>query len=178
MEWSVFERIAQSLDLLPSLECVHFGGFGEPFSHPRFLEMLKTIKSRGLRAEVITNGSLLSAEVFNKLIDLKLDMIFVSLDGPDEEEYCHIRQGADFHGVLDNLKLLNEIKAQRGVRYPELGIEFVATKDNYHKLPTLAKLVRELKARRMIVTNVLPYNEGMKDQILYDMDDTGAMMLC
>lgn len=27
-------------------------------------------------------------------------------------------------------------------------------------------------ARQVIVTNVLPYNEEMKDQILYDMDDT------
>lgn len=174
MEWAVFDRLAESMDRLPKLECVHFGGFGEPFSHPRLLDMLETVKSRGLRAEVITNGSLLSAEVINKLIDLKLDMIFVSLDGPDEEEYCHIRQGADFHGVLNNLKLLNKIKAQRDVCYPELGIEFVATKDNYHKLPRLAKLVQELNARRMIVTNVLPYNEEMKDQILYDMDDTGT----
>ncbi|MBM7855838.1 tungsten cofactor oxidoreductase radical SAM maturase [Desulfohalotomaculum tongense] len=175
MEWGVFKRIAESLKLLPQLECVHFGGFGEPFSHPRLLDMLEIVKNRGLRAEVITNGSLLSAEIISKLIDLKLDMIFVSLDGPDEEEYCHIRQGADFHGVLSNLKMLNEIKAQRGVRYPELGIEFVATKNNFHKLPRLAKLVRELNARRMIVTNVLPYNEEMKDQILYDMDDTGVL---
>ncbi|SFR11225.1 tungsten cofactor oxidoreductase radical SAM maturase [Desulfoscipio geothermicus] len=175
MEWGVFKRIAESLDRLPRLERVHFGGFGEPFSHPRLLDMLETVKNRGLRAEVITNGSLLSEEVINKLIDLKLDMIFVSLDGPDEAEYCHIRQGADFHGVLNNLNLLNEIKAQRGVHYPELGIEFVATKDNFHKLPCLAKLVQELNARRMIVTNVLPYNEEMKDQILYDMDDTGAL---
>lgn len=172
MEWPVFERIADDLGRLPQLEYVHFGGFGEPFSHPRLLDMLETVKSKGLRAEVITNGSLLTAGIINKLVDLKLDMLFVSLDGPDEEEYCHIRQGADFHGVLNNIKQLNEIKTQRGVRHPELGIEFVATKDNFHKLPRLARLAHELKARRVIVTNVLPYNEEMKDQILYDMDDT------
>jgi len=36
MEWPVFERILDSIPHLPQLERVHFGGFGEPFSHPRF----------------------------------------------------------------------------------------------------------------------------------------------
>ncbi|SHE79636.1 tungsten cofactor oxidoreducase radical SAM maturase [Desulfofundulus australicus DSM 11792] len=172
MDWAVFERILDSLHRLSGLECVHFGGFGEPFSHPRLLDMLEQVKARGYRVEVITNGSLLNAEIINRLIDIKLDMIFVSLDGPDEEEYCRIRQGADFRGVMGNIHLLQEIKRQRGVGYPELGIEFVATKDNYHKLPRLGELVVKLKARRMIVTNVLPYNEAIKEQILYDMEDT------
>jgi len=172
MEWSVFERILDSIPHLPQLERVHFGGFGEPFSHPRFLEMLALVKGQGVKVEAITNGSLLSEEVINKLIDMQMDNIFISLDGPDEEEYCNIRQGADFTGVLDNIRLLNEVKERRGVRCPELGIEFVATKDNYRKLPQMASLASELRARRLIVTNVLPYNEEMKDQILYDMDDT------
>lgn len=172
LEWQVFEKIYNDLDRLPQLECVHFGGFGEPFSHPRLLDMLEMMKAKGLKVEVITNGSLLNPGVINKLIEIKLDAIFVSLDGPDEEEYCEIRQGADFHGVINNIKLLNEIMAQRGVKHPERGIEFVATKANYHKLPKLTRLVSELRARKMIITNILPYNEEMKDQILYDMEDT------
>ena len=36
----------------------------------------------------------------------------------------------------------------------------------------LIDLAKELNAHTVIVTNVLPYNEALKDEILYDMDDT------
>ncbi|RYD05843.1 hypothetical protein N752_08085 [Desulforamulus aquiferis] len=45
-------------------------------------------------------------------------------------------------------------------------------KKNFHKLTKLIRLSLDLKARKVIVTNVLPYNEEMKDEILYDLDDT------
>ena len=170
MDWSVFVRIYEGLDRLPQLECVHFGGFGEPFSHPRLLEMLALVKDKGLQAEVITNGSLLSDEVIERLIDMQLDRLFVSLDGP-EEEYNQIRQGGDFAAVVKNIRALNRAKEKRASRFPELGIEFVATRDNYQKLPALSELTRQLKARRVIVTNLLPYHREMKDQILYDVED-------
>ena len=172
MDWGIFEKILQGLRELPSLECVHIGGFGEPMSHPGIFDMLKAIKDTGLWTEMITNGSLLSSENINKILDIGLDMLFVSLDGPDEKEYNEIRQGADFNSVLSNLKNLNILKEQNQLNKPELGIEFVAMKSNYHKLPELINLANELKARSVIVTNVLPYNEELMDEILYDTDDT------
>ncbi|MTI81068.1 MAG: tungsten cofactor oxidoreductase radical SAM maturase [Firmicutes bacterium] len=171
MEWTTFERLLSQLKELPELETVHFGGFGEPMSHPRIFDMLQAVKSLGLRAEMITNGSLLSSENINKLVRLPLDAIFISLDGPDEEEYNQIRQ-TDFAPVVNNIKSLNAAKNVANSKLPELGIEFVAMKKNFHKLPKLIRLSQELEARQVIVTNVLPYNEEMKDEILYDLDDT------
>jgi len=156
---------------LPELEVVHFGGFGEPMSHPRFFDMLRDVKALGLRVEMITNGSFLTPENIARLVNLPLDAIFISLDGPDEEEYNQIRQ-TDFAPVVDNIKALNAAKAAAQSKLPELGIEFVAMKKNFHKLAKLIRLSIELKAHQVIVTNVLPYNEEMKDEILYDLDDT------
>lgn len=172
MEWGIFEKFLNNLKELPYLETVHFGGFGEPFSHPRILDMLKAVKSMGLRVEVITNGSFLTDNVIEELISLGLDRIYVSLDGPDEEEYNEIRQGADFNDVIANVKNLNRIKEKLGVSKPELGIEFVAMKSNFHKLPKLVRMAWEMKVRTVIVTNLLPYHESLKEEIVYDVDDT------
>ncbi|SHE78078.1 tungsten cofactor oxidoreductase radical SAM maturase [Desulforamulus putei] len=171
MEWTTFERLLAQMKELPELETVHFGGFGEPMSHPRIFDMLRAVKDLGLRVEMITNGSFLTAENIDRLINLPLDTVFVSLDGPDEEAYHQIRQ-ADFVPVLDNIKALNAAKKAAKSKLPELGIEFVAMKKNFHKLPKLIRLSLELEARQVIVTNILPYNEEMKDEILYDLDDT------
>ncbi|MCL6479525.1 MAG: tungsten cofactor oxidoreductase radical SAM maturase [Peptococcaceae bacterium] len=175
MKWSTFEKILDSLKELPDLETVHFGGFGEPLSHPNIFDMIKAVKDLNLKVEMITNGSLLTEYVIKELIGLELDVIYVSLDGPDEEEYNKIRQGADFNNVFGNILNLNRMKKKFGVLKPELGIEFVAMKKNFHKLPKLLRLAWEMKVRTVIVTNVLPYHESLKDEILYDMDDTGNL---
>lgn len=175
MGGETFARLMDNLGELPHLQTVHFGGFGEPLSHPGIFEMLKAVKGLGLRTEMITNGSLLSEKFIKELINLGLDVLYVSLDGPDEEEYNQIRQGADFNQVFNNILNLNRIKKELGVDNPKLGIEFVAMKKNFHKLPKLMRLAWEIKAHTVVVTNVLPYHQSLKDEILYDMDDTGEL---
>lgn len=175
MDWPTFEKILASLDGLPQLESVHFGGFGEPMMHPRILDMLRAVKGRGLKTEMITNGSYLTEENAQKLIDLELDVLFTSLDSPDEQEYNEIRQGADFQSVFKNVAKLQAMKqAQKAVK-PELGIEFVAMRKNFTKLPKLIRLAWELNAAKVIVSNLLPYHESMKDEIVYDIDDSGPL---
>jgi len=175
MEWETFERIMESINELPELEGVFFGGFGEPMMHPRLFDMIKQVKERGLKAEMITNGSYLTEAVINQIIDLNLDGIFVSFDSPKAEEFNEIRPGADFNNVYDNVVNLQRIKENRKTKKPDLGIEFVAMKKNFSRLPELTRLAWDLNASQVIISNLLPYHESMKDEIVYDMDDTGCM---
>lgn len=175
MAWETFERIIDSAKDLPQLEAVFFGGFGEPTTHPRIFDMIKMVKDLGLKVEMITNGSNLNEEMVNKLIDLKLDGLFVSFDSPDEEEYNEIRPGGDFNNVYQNVVNMERIKQERKTKKPELGIEFVAMKKNFARLPKLIRMAWDLHAKHVIVSNVLPYHESMKDEIVYDIDDTGCM---
>lgn len=175
MEWETFENILKNLKELPKLESVHFGGFGEPMMHPRIMDMLRAVKALDLKVEMITNGSYLKKGNIQQLIDIELDVLFTSLDSPEEEEYNEIRQGADFLNVSGNVALLQSMKRELQVKKPELGIEFVAMKKNYNKLPKLIRMAYDIGASQIIVSNLLPYHESMKDEILYDMDDTGRM---
>ncbi len=175
MDWPTFENILKSMETLPDLQSVHFGGFGEPMSHPRIFDMLQAVKKRGLKVEMITNGSFLREDVILKLIDLEVDIVFTSLDSPEEEEYNEIRQGASFQSVYHNIVALQSIKKEKRAKKPELGIEFVAMKKNFSRLPKLIRLAWDLHASQVIITNLLPYHESMKDEIVYDLDDTGNL---
>jgi tungsten cofactor oxidoreducase radical SAM maturase len=175
MDWETFENILDNFKELPDLESVHFGGFGEPLMHPRIFDMLRAVKGLGLKVEIITNGSFLREEIIQELIDLELDILFTSLDSPEEEEYNEIRPGADFQDVFHNITSLQAMKQERKTRKPELGIEFVAMKKNYARLPKLIRMAWDLNASQVIVTNLLPYHESMKDEIVYDIDDTGCL---
>jgi tungsten cofactor oxidoreducase radical SAM maturase len=172
MDPGVFKLLLEQIKQLPELQAVHFGGFGEPLSHPDIFDMIDDIKKMDVKVEMITNGSLLTEQRAEKLIESGLDTLFVSLDGPDEKLYNDIRQGADFKSVIKNIEAFNKMKQVRSTPGPELGIEFVLMKSNAHKLPEMARLVDKLKARWLIVTNVLPYSEELKDEIVYDIDET------
>ncbi len=168
MSADVFARLVADFPGLPDLRTVHFGGFGEPMTHPDILSMITRCKSAGYAVEMITNGSLLTEEMASALIDAGLDWLFVSLDGSDSGSYENIRPGADYEEVYGNIMHLQHLKNERRTVFPRIGIEFVATKANFSRLPFMRKVVDELKADRFIVTHMLPYHESMKDEILYD----------
>lgn len=168
MSSEAFERIMTDCKELPDLRTIHFGGFGEPTTHPDIVEMVSRCKFMGYAVEMISNGSLLSDPMSIALIDAGLDWLFVSLDGSDPGSYENIRPGADYEEVVGNIMKLQQLKKDKKSVSPRIGIEFVATKTNFSRLPFMRKLVDELKAERFIVTNMLPYHESMRDEILYD----------
>lgn len=175
MAWETFESLFESLKDLPNLETVHFGGFGEPMMHPRIMEMIQVLKAMDLKVEMITNGSYLTKANIQQLMDVELDTLFTSFDSPDEERYNEIRLGADFQSVTRNIMNLQAMKKERETTKPELGIEFVAMKQNFDQLPKLVEMAHDLKVNQIIVSNLMPYHESMKDEIIYDMDDTGSI---
>lgn len=166
MSMETYSRILESLDQLPKLTRVIFSGFGEPLSHPQILRMIQEVRNRGLAVTLGSNGLLLNVEVIQELIKMGVDRLVVSVDGVKPETYTHIR-GAMLSQVLNNLRLLNDIKRQWGSLTPILGIEFVILKSNMTEIAELTGLASRLNADRILVSHVLSYTEEMYHEILY-----------
>ncbi|HID29633.1 MAG TPA: hypothetical protein EYP19_06455, partial [Desulfobacterales bacterium] len=86
----------------------------------------------------MTNGVSLHGETALRLLELKLDRLFVSLDGLEE--------GTDAPGyvkcaatVTKNLMAFSQLRIRRRVLKPRVGIIFVATRENIGKLPELRR---------------------------------------
>ncbi|MCL4488025.1 MAG: tungsten cofactor oxidoreductase radical SAM maturase [Chloroflexi bacterium] len=166
MSMHSFRRIVDSLDGLPHLNRVIFTGFGEPLSHPDILDMIEAVRQRDLAVTVGSNGLMLKADTARALVKLGVDRLVISVDGVRPETYAGVR-GAMLSHVLDNIRYLNEAKRQLGSLFPALGIEFVALKSNVAELAELTGLASRLNASRVLVSNVLPYSEDMRDEMLY-----------
>ena len=171
MENKVLDKILAELNKLPNLKTVHLGGFGEPTSHPRFMEVVRKIKNKGLEVEFITNGHYLDKKIVDELIDLEVDKIITSIDAPKEDKFEKIRLNGEYNTLLDNLDYLAERKKDLRASKPKLWFEFVAMKDNYHLLPKLVKLAENFSVESVLITNLLPYTEDMVEQILYGKED-------
>ena len=164
MSPATFEALMAQLERIPSLQTINFGGFGEPTIHPHFFEFLARVKAAGLCAEVVTNGVRLDGPASERLIDLEVDRLIVSVDGTDGGGVFHA--SAD-HGVPAHLRELYRMKRRRGTGRPEVTIGFVASRRNIHLLPSLKRRAAELGFSSILVTNLVPHTAELADEILY-----------
>jgi len=169
MDLGLVRKVLEDLGRLPRMPELSFWGFGEPLLHPDILEMIRLAKQAGARTELVTNGLLLNRSAADRLLALGLDKLVVSIDGVSPESHAQTRTGADLEAVKKNVTYLNAARLFAGLERPEIGIEFVLMRRNLSDLPNLPELARSLGASFVIVTNVLPYTEELKDEILYGM---------
>jgi len=167
MSDATFAAVLVGLAAFTPRPTVCFGGFGEPLSHRRIVEMVAAVKALGCGAELITNGVLLDEMMARRLIAAGLDRLWVSLDGARPESYADVRLGAALPTVLSNLSRFSALRPPAHLRRPEIGIAFVAMRRNIGDLPQLLSLGSHLGANRFLVTNLLPYTEEMRGEILY-----------
>ena len=172
MSEQVFERILSGLEDSAEKPELFLGGYGEPLSHPNVLEMIGRAKARGHRVSLITNGILLTEAVARRLIDLKLDMLWVSMDGASAECYADVRLGDLLPVVLKNLAHLRSLKYRKfGLSiwsgYPKLGIAFVAMRRNIHDLGEVIRLGSRLGAMEFSISNVLAHDASLLEENLY-----------
>ncbi len=95
---------------------------GEVFLRRDALEIIERVKARGLRLCVNTNGWFLSRSHARRLVEVGVDALSVSVDGP-EQKHDEIRRGrGSFRRILEGLSLLKEEKAALGRKKPSVGI--------------------------------------------------------
>ncbi len=173
MTAAIFDAILDQIRGLPVLPSLNFSGFGEPMAHPLFYEFLARAKKAGCAVEAVTNGTLLTREAAERLIELGLDRLVVSVDGitPAASQGLH---AGSFPQVAASLRTLSQLKSLRHVAHPEVGLEFVATKRNIAELPEIKRLAPQLGFTHILVTNLVPHTPELAGETLYERWTTAA----
>lgn len=165
MSLNTFDNLVEQLKDFEELGSVMFGGFGEPTYHKDILYMIGKIKSLGIKVELTTNGTLLKEDIVKGLFENKLDTLWVSIDGAEEDIFENIRKGAIFSEVIENLQLIKSLNEKNHHKI-KIGIAFVVMKQNINNLGNLPKLAHMIGATMISISNVIPYRKEMVDQML------------
>jgi MoaA/NifB/PqqE/SkfB family radical SAM enzyme len=174
MDWEVYEAVVEGLAAAAdgggdqAAGTIALMGLGEPLLHPRFLDMVRLAKERGLRAEVTTNALLLDKTLADGLLAAGLDQLVVSIDGASAETFGQVRSGASLEKVVSNVSLLHDRRSYSYGPSTRIGIEFVAMRSNVDELPGLNRLAAQLGASFVILSNVLAYTPELTAETLYD----------
>ena len=125
MDLDLFKRVADEAALHPHRLFLPTG-FGESFIHPKFREMLAYLAEKNVRPTMlITNATMLNDKNIAAVIDSQVDLLNLSLDGPDKEAFEAIRVNANYERVVQNVQRLFEERERRGSELPRIIIRMI-----------------------------------------------------
>lgn len=105
--------------------------WSEPLLARDFRQHISDMKERGIAVALNTNGLLLTEDIAQFLVDIKLDSVFFSIDATTPETLKKVR------GV-DKLEQIQEavftmLRVRGGATYPRIGVSFAFEKENQHE---------------------------------------------
>jgi len=148
------DSFCKLIPYLKYVDLVYLQGWGEPLLSQDLFEMIRICKKNGKRVGFTTNGVLLTEDIMRKLVDLKLDILGISLAGTSAATHNKIRRGTDFEKIICNLELLRKIKAKYNSSLPELHLAYLMLKSNFHELKDVVSLAKRFNGRQIVASNL------------------------
>lgn len=139
------------------------GATGEPFVNPHFLDIVRHLKKTypHITLTATTNGSLISKQHIDALIDAKFNRLLFSVHGGNAETYKQL-QGGDFNKIVSMIKYFVERKKERGAREPVLAINFALNKLNADSIFALIDTMRGVGIEHIYVQHYYDTRNIMK----------------
>lgn len=151
MPRALYERIADQLFPHASYLCLSL--MTEPFMTRDFPDRLGAVRRHAVPfSEIITNGTILSADAADKIVAAGISRVTFSIDGGTKEVFESIRTGAKFERVIANFRLMQE---RRGMLpYPQLRINHVLSEANIDAFDAFLELLERLWPEEITIRTV------------------------
>ena len=140
MSTKIFKKIINDIKAFDTLpKTMIFAGHGEPLTHPGIAFMVKYAKTKNTagRIEIVSNGSLLTQQLSDSLIDADLDRLRISLQGLDEEDYLRVcGKKIDFNEFLSQLEYFYHRKKEGDllVKIIDIALKSPLDKERFHAI--------------------------------------------
>jgi len=136
----VFRELVEDLQRLGT-RLVEFSGVGEPLLHPDALPMVRAVRESGIDVLLITNGSLLTRDACDELVDIGVGTVNVSLNAATDKSHAHFhgaRRG-DRARIVEMVSYLRRARDRRGDGKPYLSVSTIMHRDSYGEVVALAE---------------------------------------
>lgn len=137
---------------------LEISGSGDPFASISFRKLVSRIdpvKHRSLKIGIYTNGLLWTRERWNTFQNIhKLELeAEISIDAATAETYALNRRNGKFSVLLENLRFISELRAERKLNH--LGINMVVQANNFLEMPEFVKLGKAIGADEINFSKLL-----------------------
>ncbi|MCA1945172.1 MAG: radical SAM protein [Desulfovibrio sp.] len=110
---------------------------GEPTMYDGWLDVLQACKRLKLPTAIATNGTRL-AQHAQAIVDSRMFLLQISIDGPDKEIHNRIRRGVgsadSYTAIQDGIAAVREARSRSGSDLPLIASLTTVSKENYQHL--------------------------------------------
>ena len=139
--------------------------------------MVEIVRNRNIRVSFVSNGSFFTKSNVEKIVELGVSRVYVSLESANPQIFQEIR-GGKFSKVRRGIESLISTREKMGARDPSVGLALTVLKKTQHELQGVLDLYHELGLDGGIVVQplqtmdsyVTKYDDKMHLQILDDID--------
>jgi MoaA/NifB/PqqE/SkfB family radical SAM enzyme len=166
MSLDVFRKITPCLK---KTGLIYLQGWGEPLMNENIFEMVKICKMKDRQVGFTSNGMLLNEDTIKELVDLKLDILCVSLAGTSSDTHNRLRKGNDFNKIISNLLLLRDIKEKYNSELPRLHLAYIMLQSNFEEIRNIVSVAGMLDAKQVVGSNLsLIVRKNLYSEALYN----------
>lgn len=144
----LLEKVAA--DLFPLASDLVLSSSAEPLlapDLPRALELCREYEVPSFHFS--TNAMGLTAGIINKVIDVQMPVLTISIDGGTAETFESIRKPMKWKKVMARFDQVNQIKRERGSKYPVLSATTVLMRRTIREMPQLVRVMADKKVEQM-----------------------------
>jgi|GEM_PF-237033 len=134
-------------------------GLGEPLLYRGVFDVIEYAKDRNMNVRMMSNATVLDEEKANRLLDLGLDHLAISLDGATPETYEKIRVGADFENVISNVDRFCTLRDERGCKVQTQLSPVLFVDENLEELPRFVEIAAEIGVHKVGFNDLIPSPE-------------------
>jgi len=131
------------------VKTIYFIG-GEPFLRKDLLDIVTYGKHKGMTCMTVSNGYLIREDLADRIVHSGLDVLAVSIDGPDRETHDRIR---GVEGVFDHavqaIRRINQRKKELNADLPMIAIACTVSSNNFRNLPDMVDLAKDLDVQQL-----------------------------
>jgi len=132
---------------------VYLQGWGEPFTHPHFFDMLRIAKKAGCMVGTTTNGTFINHKLIEKLVNEGLDIIGFSLAGVDEKNDL-IRKGTHIKKIIECIDQINRIKNKFGTDNPKIHLAYMLLRAGLNDLEKIPAFLGNTGASETVINSL------------------------
>lgn len=142
MEYDFYRRMVDEIG--GQLLYLYFYFQGEPYLHPRFLDLVRYAADRKIYTVTSTNAHFLTERKAKETVASGLDRILISIDGTTQDTYEQYRVGGSLAKVIEGTKNLVKARNDAGSRTPHIIFQYLVVRPNEHQIDDVMRLAKEI----------------------------------
>lgn len=161
-----FETYKKVLAQFPYLLNLSLNGFGEALKYEGFFDIVEYSRKElpWAKIGIYSNGTLIDQEKAERLVDVRLTEINVSIDAATPETYRKVRRGGELSEVHGGLERLVRARAAAHAKFPMIGVNFVMLNENRGELVPFIEQAADLGVDFVNCITYATYDWGFRNR--------------